>query len=73
MKFYFILFYVKLLSTNRTTALCLDHTKLRRTHKKSARNLNMSNFCHSPKKLAAVSPINLGVIARGISFEKSLK
>jgi hypothetical protein len=25
-------------------------------HKKSARNLNLYNFCHSPKKLAAVSP-----------------
>jgi hypothetical protein len=24
-------------------------------HKKSARNLNLYNFCHSPKKLAAVS------------------
>jgi hypothetical protein len=25
-------------------------------HKKSAGNLNLYNFCHSPKKLAAVSP-----------------
>jgi hypothetical protein len=25
-------------------------------HKKSARNLNLYDFCHSPKKLAAVSP-----------------
>jgi hypothetical protein len=25
--------------------------------KKSARNLNLYNFCHSPKKLAAVSPM----------------
>jgi hypothetical protein len=27
-------------------------------HKKSARNLNLYNFCHSPKKLAAVSPFS---------------
>jgi hypothetical protein len=27
-------------------------------HKKSARNLNLYDFCHSPKKLAAVSPFN---------------
>jgi hypothetical protein len=25
-------------------------------HKKSARNLNLYDFCHSPKKLAALSP-----------------
>jgi hypothetical protein len=25
-------------------------------HKKSARNLNLYNFCHSPTKLAVVSP-----------------
>jgi hypothetical protein len=31
-------------------------------HNKSARNLNLYNFCHSPKKLAAVSPFSLCVI-----------
>jgi hypothetical protein len=28
-------------------------------HKKSARNLNLYDLCHSPKKLAAVSPFRI--------------
>jgi hypothetical protein len=41
-------------------------------HKKSAGNLNLYDFCHSPKQLAAVSPFNFyphgHFVQRGSTF-----
>jgi hypothetical protein len=39
-------------------------------HKKSARNLNLYNFCHSPKKLSAVSPFSIQVLRVGRPWER---
>jgi hypothetical protein len=39
-------------------------------HKKSAKNLNLYNFCHSAKKLTAVSPFRRCPFFENIFFEK---